>query len=254
MLGAMASPEMPPRADAGDSSLVTKVLAVLLLAGGGGAGVHGGQAAPGGGQGEIVAYEPRAGDDAGRRPRRRREERPSRCSTMVSPSVVHITNLAQPCATVITAAAARRACRRAPAPASCGTTAGHIVTNFHVVQNGDHLDRGHARRTAAPTSGKIVGSARDKDVAVIKIDAPPSKLRQDHAVGTSGDLQVGQKVLAIGNPFGLDQTLTTGVISGLGREIQSVDQPAQDLTTSSRPTRRSTPATPAGRCSTGRGG
>jgi hypothetical protein len=71
--------------------------------------------------------------------------------------------------------------------------------------------------------GKIIGTARDKDLAVIKIDAPPSKLSKI-MIGTSADLQVGQKVLAIGNPFGLDQTLTTGVISGLGREIMSKSQ------------------------------
>jgi S1-C subfamily serine protease len=68
---------------------------------------------------------------------------------------------------------------------------------------------------------KIVGAEPDKDLAVLRIEAPPEKLRAI-AVGTSADLQVGQKVFAIGNPFGLDQTLTTGVISGLNREIKSL--------------------------------
>jgi S1-C subfamily serine protease len=100
-------------------------------------------------------------------------------------------------------------------------TAGHIVTNFHVVSMGD---RAQVTLLDGETyAARIVGSHPDKDIAVLQIDAPPSKLRKI-GVGTSADLQVGQKVLAIGNPFGLDQTLTTGVISGLGREIQSVTQ------------------------------
>jgi S1-C subfamily serine protease len=66
-----------------------------------------------------------------------------------------------------------------------------------------------------------VGFEADKDLAVLKIDAP-KRILQPIVVGTSADLEVGQKVFAIGNPFGFDQTLTTGVISGLGREIESV--------------------------------
>jgi S1-C subfamily serine protease len=63
--------------------------------------------------------------------------------------------------------------------------------------------------------------APDKDLAVLRIDAPKNRLRPI-PIGTSKDLQVGQRVFAIGNPFGLDQTLTTGLISALGREIESV--------------------------------
>jgi S1-C subfamily serine protease len=63
--------------------------------------------------------------------------------------------------------------------------------------------------------------APDKDIAVLRIDAPTNRL-QPIPIGTSKDLQVGQSVFAIGNPFGLDQSLTTGVISALGREIESV--------------------------------
>jgi len=66
-----------------------------------------------------------------------------------------------------------------------------------------------------------VGVAPDKDLAVLRIDAPAGRLRPI-PIGTSKDLQVGQSVFAIGNPFGLDQTLTTGVISALNREIESV--------------------------------
>ncbi len=96
---------------------------------------------------------------------------------------------------------------------------GHVVTNFHVIQKADT-----ARVTLADHStweARLVGVAPDKDLAVLKINAPISRLYPIQ-VGTSQDLAVGQKVFAIGNPFGFDQTLTTGVISGLGREIQSV--------------------------------
>jgi S1-C subfamily serine protease len=96
---------------------------------------------------------------------------------------------------------------------------GHIVTNFHVVQAGDRASVTLNDGSTYPA--QIVGTAPDKDVAVLKIDAPPQKLLP-LPVGQSTSLKVGQKVLAIGNPFGLDQTLTTGVISGLGREIKSV--------------------------------
>jgi S1-C subfamily serine protease len=98
---------------------------------------------------------------------------------------------------------------------------GHVVTNFHVVQLGNR-----ARVTLNDGSSypaKIVGTAPDKDIAVLRIMAPRQKLLP-LPLGKSSDLLVGQKVLAIGNPFGLDQTLTTGVISGLGREIKSVTQ------------------------------
>ena len=96
---------------------------------------------------------------------------------------------------------------------------GHIVTNFHVIQNADA-----AQVTLADHStweAKRVGVAPDKDLAVLRIDAPKNRLRPI-PLGTSKDLQVGQKVFAIGNPFGLDQTLTTGIISAVGREIESV--------------------------------
>jgi len=98
---------------------------------------------------------------------------------------------------------------------------GHIVTNFHVIQHGNRASVTLLDGSSYPA--RIIGTAPDKDLAVLKIDAPAQKL-QPLPVGTSAALEVGQKVLAIGNPFGLDQTLTTGVISGLGREIKSVTQ------------------------------
>src|SRR5512140_2017320 len=104
---------------------------------------------------------------------------------------------------------------------------GHIVTNFHVVASGDRAMVTLNDNTTYPAT--IVGVAPDKDLAVLHIDAPPQKLLP-LPVGQSAPLKVGQKVLAIGNPFGLDQTLTTGVISGLAREIKSVTgRPIQDV-------------------------
>jgi S1-C subfamily serine protease len=96
---------------------------------------------------------------------------------------------------------------------------GNIVTNFHVIQGASA-----ARVTLSDQSNykaSLVGAFPDRDLAVLRIDAPKEKLRAI-VVGGSGELQVGQKVYAIGNPFGLDQTLTTGVISALNREIESV--------------------------------
>lgn len=96
---------------------------------------------------------------------------------------------------------------------------GHVVTNFHVIQGASG-----ARVTLADQSShkaELVGAFPDRDLAVLKITAPAAKLKP-LPVGTSRDLQVGQKVYAIGNPFGLDQTLTTGIVSALNREIESV--------------------------------
>jgi S1-C subfamily serine protease len=100
---------------------------------------------------------------------------------------------------------------------------GHIVTNFHVAQS-IASGQAEAQVTLSDRSkwpATLVGVAPDKDIAVLKIKAPRARLAP-MAIGTSADLQVGQSVFAIGNPFGLDQSLTTGVISALGREIQSL--------------------------------
>jgi S1-C subfamily serine protease len=98
-------------------------------------------------------------------------------------------------------------------------TNGDIITNFHVIQNADAAQVTLADQSA--WKARRVGVAPDKDLAVLRIDAPANRLRPI-PLGTSKDLQVGQRVFAIGNPFGLDQSLTTGVISALGREIESV--------------------------------
>ncbi|HSD88203.1 MAG TPA: trypsin-like peptidase domain-containing protein [Kofleriaceae bacterium] len=109
----------------------------------------------------------------------------------------------------------------------CWDQQGHIVTNFHVVQGGDKASVTLNDGTTYPAT--IVGTAPDKDIAVLHIDAPANKL-VPLPIGQSATLKVGMTVLAIGNPFGLDQTLTTGVISGLGREIKSVSgRPITDV-------------------------
>jgi len=109
-------------------------------------------------------------------------------------------------------------------PAGSGTgfiwdDQGHVVTNFHVIQGAmrAYITLADGSRHEAA----YVGGAPDKDLAVLLLAKAPPKLHPI-PLGSSGDLQVGQAVLAIGNPFGLDQTLTTGVVSALGREIQSV--------------------------------
>lgn len=97
---------------------------------------------------------------------------------------------------------------------------GHIVTNFHVVANAQHLTVTlHDQRTFA---ARIVGTEPRKDIAVVKIDAPPGALTPIARHEEKVELEVGQKVIAIGNPFGLDQTLTTGIISALGRQVDGI--------------------------------
>lgn len=95
---------------------------------------------------------------------------------------------------------------------------GNVVTNFHVIENADRLKVTLADQSS--WDAVEIGRAPDRDVAVLRINAPPGRL-QPLLIGTSKELEVGQKVFAIGNPFGLDQTLTTGIISGLGRQIKS---------------------------------
>jgi S1-C subfamily serine protease len=94
---------------------------------------------------------------------------------------------------------------------------GHIVTNFHVCEGARSLTvTFHDQKTF---EAKLVGLEPRKDIAVLKVDAPP-KLLVPIRVAKASQLEVGQKAIAIGNPFGLDHTLTTGVISALGRQVQ----------------------------------
>jgi len=102
-------------------------------------------------------------------------------------------------------------------------TDGHVVTNYHVIAKA---------QTATVTLGaqgasyqaKLIGAEPEYDIAVLKIDAPSSSSAPLVPVklASSADLLVGQSVAAIGNPFGLDHTLTTGIVSALGREVQGV--------------------------------
>jgi S1-C subfamily serine protease len=96
---------------------------------------------------------------------------------------------------------------------------GHVVTNFHVIAGGNAAQVTLADGSNWPA--RIIGGAPEKDLAVLDIEAPANRLTP-LPLGRSETLQVGQSVFAIGNPFGLDQTLTTGVVSALGREIQSL--------------------------------
>lgn len=102
--------------------------------------------------------------------------------------------------------------------------AGHIITNGHVVQKS--LDGGRIQVQFSDNQtydAQLLGVVSRSDVAVLHIDAPPSKLLPI-SVGTSDDLKVGQTVLAIGNPFGFDRTLSTGVIGGLNRTVRAETQ------------------------------
>ena len=95
---------------------------------------------------------------------------------------------------------------------------GHILTNNHVIRDAQKLEVTLFDGSKWPAT--LIGTDSDNDLAVLKINAPPEKLKS-LPLSDSRKLQVGQKVLAIGNPFGLGLTLTTGIISSLGRTIRS---------------------------------
>lgn len=97
-------------------------------------------------------------------------------------------------------------------------TAGHIVTNYHVVQGAEKVEVAFLDGTRV--LAEIVGSDPDSDLAVLKVDLPAERLRPV-TPGDSDALFVGQRTIAIGNPFGQEWTLTTGVVSALGRTLPS---------------------------------
>lgn len=110
-------------------------------------------------------------------------------------------------------------------PAGSGTgfiwsTDGYVVTNFHVIKGARSLTV--ALQDHRSFEADVVGAEPRKDIAVLKLRNPPSNLVPIHVRDKAVPLEVGQKTLAIGNPFGLDQTLTTGVVSALGREVQGI--------------------------------
>ena len=98
---------------------------------------------------------------------------------------------------------------------------GHIITNYHVVDSANNLVvtfYGDDRQYGA----EVVGAAPKRDIAVIKLVVPPEELFPVK-LGSSKDLEVGQKALAIGNPLGYEHTITRGIISALGREMEGTD-------------------------------
>lgn len=98
---------------------------------------------------------------------------------------------------------------------------GYIVTNFHVVQQANRVTV--TLQDGSTYDARAVGLDPDKDIAVLKIEAEDVVLVPVD-LGDSALLEVGRKVIAIGNPFGLDTTMTVGIVSALGREIDSVSQ------------------------------
>jgi S1-C subfamily serine protease len=98
---------------------------------------------------------------------------------------------------------------------------GHIITNYHVIEGAEELFVTLFDETTVPAT--VVGSDASNDLAVLKIDIPAEQL-YPVPLGSSSDLRVGQFVVAIGNPFGFENTLTVGVVSALGRVIESPDQ------------------------------
>jgi len=134
-----------------------------------------------------------------------------------SPSVVYVTNT-----TLVRSSPFSRNVQEIPQGAGTGFVwdeSGLIVTNYHVVQGANRVMI--RLQDQSSWEAEIIGVAPDKDLALLKIDAP-----EEHLIplplGDSAELQVGRKVIAIGNPFGLDTTLTVGVVSALGREITSL--------------------------------
>ena len=171
----------------------------------------------------ALATAQRSTADAGPRPVAARAELTAAERTVTAlfeeagPSVVHITSIA------LRRDFFRLNVMEIPRGTGSGfmwDEAGHVVTNFHVIRGGNRAEVTLADQST--WEAKVVGVAPEKDLAVLRIDAPTASLRPLR-IGASADLLVGQSVLAIGNPFGLDQTLTTGIISALGREIDSVD-------------------------------
>jgi 2-alkenal reductase len=96
---------------------------------------------------------------------------------------------------------------------------GHIVTNYHVVEGSSEVEVDFV--TGFKAYGTVIGTDLDSDLAVVQVDAPASELHP-LALGDSDALKVGQRVVAIGNPFGLDSTMTLGIVSALGRTLDSI--------------------------------
>jgi S1-C subfamily serine protease len=136
-----------------------------------------------------------------------------------APKVVYVHRLA----TVV-----NRVSERMDVPAGTGSgiiwdAQGHVVTNFHVVHGADHLAVSIGKMTVPV---KVIGVEPRKDIAVLAITSPVAlkelNAYQPFEIAKTHELMVGQKAIAIGNPFGLDHTLTVGVISALGRQVPGI--------------------------------
>jgi len=99
-------------------------------------------------------------------------------------------------------------------------TEGHIVTNYHVIDGADEVQI--AFSSGLKTRAEIIGTDTDSDLAVLKVDVAEEELTPI-PLGDSDSVRVGQVVVAIGNPFGLNGTMTTGIVSSLGRTLQSLN-------------------------------
>lgn len=131
----------------------------------------------------------------------------------VSPSVVNITSTVLSFDTFLQAVP-----QQGTGSGSILDAEGRILTNYHVVKGARRLEVTLA--SGKRYTARLLGADPDHDLAVIQLVDPPKGLATI-ALGNSESLKVGRKVLAIGNPFGLDRTLTTGIISALGRDLQS---------------------------------
>ena len=141
------------------------------------------------------------------------ELRHVRIFAQASPSVVHIGTVAR--------ARLPFSARATEVPRGSGTgfvwdERGHVVTNWHVLAGAHAASVTLADQSVHPA--RLVGAFPERDLAVLRIETPSGGLRA-LPLGTSAELQVGQSVVAIGNPFGLDQTMTVGIVSALEREI-----------------------------------
>ncbi|MDT8399104.1 MAG: trypsin-like peptidase domain-containing protein [Pseudomonadales bacterium] len=136
-----------------------------------------------------------------------------------SPSVVYVTNTAVRRRDIFS-----RNLQEIPQGSGTGfiwDESGLIVTNFHVIQGANKITI--TLQDQSSWDAQVVGLSPDKDLALLRIDAPGEQLKP-LPLGDSSLLEVGRKVIAIGNPFGLDTTLTIGVVSALGREINSLSK------------------------------
>ena len=96
---------------------------------------------------------------------------------------------------------------------------GYVITNVHVIENASRIYISLSDGTQY--EGSVVGQDADSDIAILKFNPPKGMILKTITFGDSKQLKVGQKVIAIGNPFGLERTMTTGIVSGLGRPIQN---------------------------------